>query len=224
MTPDTNLSAGLKQLENKPRLLFFCQYVRGIGHLVRSAELARELTTSFEVCLINGGQPVPGLPLSRSVRFVGIPAVSRDEESGELVSADASLTLTDCQSARLAALERCVEDFGPDIIVTEHFPFGLLFENEFVLLLVTGKRVNPRVKIVSSVRDVVLSPGGGADDERTCGLLDRWFDLVLVHGDKAVIAFGDSFPLVRSVTVPLRYTGYIVRSAPKAGGTVARPR
>jgi predicted glycosyltransferase len=198
----------------RPRLLLFCQYVRGIGHLVRSAELARELAMSFDVCLVNGGQPVPGLPLPRSVRYVVIPAVSRDEESGALVSAEPSLTLADSRATRAAALVRCVEDVRPDILVTEHFPFGLLFEQEYILLLEVGKRVNPQVRIVSSVRDVVLSPGGGADDARTRALLDRWFDLILIHGDEAVIALDDSFPLLRSVAAPHRYTGYVVRSLP----------
>lgn len=117
--------------------------------------------------------------------------------------------------AREADLGRFVADFRPDIIVTEHFPFGLLFESEFESLIQAAKRENPRTKIVSSVRDVVLRLGGGSEDTKTCQMLERWFDLVLVHGDESVIRFSDSFPKINSVTVPLQYTGYIVRSFSK---------
>lgn len=211
MTLDTELSPAPKRGKTKTRLLIFCQYVRGIGHLVRATELARELASSFEVCLVNGGQPVPALALPSSIRSLGIAPIFRDEESGDLVPSEPFSTLANCRKARESDLRRSVMDFRPDVIVTEHFPFGLLFEGEFELLIEAAKRENPRTKIVSSVRDVVLTLGGGSEDTRTCQLLERWFDLVLVHGDQSVIKFSDSFPQIHSVAVPLRYTGYVVR-------------
>lgn len=211
MTLGTNFSSTLKSGNTKKRLLIFCQYVRGIGHLVRSTELARELAYSFEVCLVNGGQPVPALALPSSIWNLCIAPIFRDEESGDLVPSKPFSTLAKCRMAREADLRRFVVDFRPDVIVTEHFPFGLLFESEFESLIKAAKRENPRTKIVSSVRDVVLMLGGGSEDTKTCQMLERWFDLVLVHGDESVIRFSDSFPKIHSVAVPLKYTGYVVR-------------
>ncbi len=42
-------------------LMFYCQYVFGMGHLVRSLEIARALVRDFDVTFIAGGDPVDGL-------------------------------------------------------------------------------------------------------------------------------------------------------------------
>ena len=39
----------------RPRLLFYCQHSVGLGHLVRSMNLADGLTRDFDVTLLNGG-------------------------------------------------------------------------------------------------------------------------------------------------------------------------
>jgi predicted glycosyltransferase len=208
---DTECSSDSTFDKSRIRVLIFCQYVRGIGHLVRATELAREFASSFDVCFINGGQPVPAFELPQSIQAHCIAPIFRDEDSGELVPSAEYSTLADCRDARELKLRGLVQDFRPDVVVAEHFPFGLLFEREFISLIESAKKLNLSTKIVSSVRDVVLAPGGGSDDIRTCQILERLFDLVLVHGDASVIEFSDSFPRIDSVATPLQYTGYIVR-------------
>ena len=49
------------------KLMFYCQHILGMGHLIRSMEIVRGLTDDFEVCFINGGEIVQGFqvpPLS----------------------------------------------------------------------------------------------------------------------------------------------------------------
>ena len=45
------------------KIMFYCQNLLGMGHLVRSTEIVRSLIKDFKVCLINGGEIVPGFGL-----------------------------------------------------------------------------------------------------------------------------------------------------------------
>ncbi len=99
----------------------------------------------------------------------------------------------------------------PDILITEHFPFGLLFENEVIELISEVKKSNPQSKVVSSVRDIIESSGGGEKDEYISDLINKWYDLILVHGDERMADLTFSFSKVAQVSVPIFHTGYIVR-------------
>jgi predicted glycosyltransferase len=51
------------------KVMLYCQYLTGMGHLVRSTEIIKELVHDFEVCLINGGPPIPGFQIPEAVRL-----------------------------------------------------------------------------------------------------------------------------------------------------------
>lgn len=38
------------------KLMFYCQHILGMGHLIRSMEIVRGLVEDFEICFINGGK------------------------------------------------------------------------------------------------------------------------------------------------------------------------
>jgi predicted glycosyltransferase len=76
------------------------------------------------------------------------------------------------------------------------------------------KKSNPLSKVVSSVRDIIESSGGGEKDEYISELINKWFDLILVHGDERMADLTFSFSKVANVTIPIFHTGYIVRQIP----------
>lgn len=194
----------------RPSLLIHCQYVYGIGHFVRAVELARSLRQAFDVHLVTGGEPIPNFTLPDDVTFTQLPALFKDEVTGRLLCVDATVSLAACLAQRARILKRIVQTRPPDIVVTEHFPFGLLFEIEVVTMLKHVRRMKPHAMLVSSVRDVIDSACGSSSDAKICALLAAWFDLILVHGDPRVIPLSASFPMIDRVTVPLVYTGYVV--------------
>ena len=57
------------------RLLFYCQYVFGMGHLVRSLEVVRALTRDFEITFVAGGDPIQGMTPTPGIRLVRLPAL-----------------------------------------------------------------------------------------------------------------------------------------------------
>ncbi|MBZ8183088.1 glycosyltransferase family protein [Oscillatoria salina] len=200
------------RMSRTPRILIHCQYVYGIGHYVRSVELARGLRERFDVFLLNGGESVPNYDLPPEVTCFQLPAIYKDEQAGNLIPVDPSLSIDDCFKARASAIEQLIGQLEPDILISEHFPFGLLFEAEVMQLIALVKNCNPKAKIVSSVRDVIESEKGGQQDAYICSLLNQWYDLVLVHGDKQIIPFSSSFPLAEKIEIPVHYTGYIVQA------------
>jgi predicted glycosyltransferase len=198
----------------KPSVLIHCQYVYGIGHYVRALELARGLSERFEIFLLNGGERVPNYDLPPKVTCFRLPAIYKHEQGDRLLPVDPSLGLDDCFKARASLIERLVCRLEPDILITEHFPFGLLFETEVMTLIALVKQRNPKARIVSSVRDVIESEEGGQQDTYICSLLNRWYDMVLVHSDHHIVPFALSFPLVEEIKIPVHHTGYVVSSIP----------
>lgn len=196
----------------RPRVFIHCQYVYGIGHYVRAVELARGLSEQFDVFLLNGGEIVPNYGLPPRVTCLQLPAIYKKEKSNHLIPVDPSLNLDDCLRARQSLLEQLVDRFEPDVLITEHFPFGNLFEKEVMALIDRVKRRKRSAKIVSSVRDVVESEKGSLRDEHICSVLNEWYDMILVHSDDRLIPFYSSFPLMAKIEIPLHYTGYVVQA------------
>ena len=65
-------------------LMFYCQHILGIGHLIRSMEIVRGLTQDFHICFINGGEIVQGFQPPQGVEVVNLPAIKTDAEFREL--------------------------------------------------------------------------------------------------------------------------------------------
>lgn len=208
---DTNLKKNYSNLDNKPRIIIHCQYVYGIGHFVRAVELASFLSESFNVFLLNGGEPIMNYAVPDEVFYFQMPSIYKDENSNQLIPVDSSLDLKKCFVMRSAMIEQLVGVICPDILITEHFPFGLLFETEVMNLIKHIKSNNPNSKIVSSVRDVIESENGGEKDAFICALLNKWYDAILVHSDERIVPFKASFPMADQIKVPLYHTGYVVQ-------------
>lgn len=197
---------------SKAKVFIHCQYVYGIGHFVRTTELANGLSQNFHVYIFNGGENIPNFEFSSAVNFIQLPAVYKEEARNELIPVDKSEKLSDCFDRRRNILHHWIKKIVPDLIITEHFPFGLLFEKEAVDMIETAQEVNPNVKIVCSVRDIIESSKGNSNDGYACDLLNKFYDFVLVHGDESFAPLSKSFPEINKIKIPVFHTGYIVRA------------
>jgi predicted glycosyltransferase len=198
-----------------PKLLIHCQYVYGIGHLVRTLELARGLSEYFEVSVISGGESVKNYEIPKTINFIQLPAIYKEEDSPFLTPINKSTSIEQCFKDRKKIINFNIEQIKPEILITEHFPFGLLFENEVIDLIKEVKKYNNDVKIVSSVRDIIDSSNGGKRDGYICEIINKWFDLILVHGDLKFKGLSHSFSKINEIKVKIIHTGYIVRQIQK---------
>jgi predicted glycosyltransferase len=199
-----------------PKVIIHCQYVYGLGHLVRALHLAKGLARHFDVYFLNGGEVVKNFDVDDSIQFIQLQAIYKKEDNLGLTSVSDELTLSECFELRDQAILGTVREVKPDVVITEHFPFGFLFEKEAIKLIDYAKKENANVKIVCSVRDVIESSKGSQNDQKTINILNERYDLLLIHGDENLISVASSFPLVKDIKTKLVYTGYVIDESLKS--------
>ncbi len=198
------------------KVMFYCQHILGMGHLIRSVEIVKGLIPNFEICFINGGQVIPEFEFPSEIEVINIPAVKTDSEFNELRPVDDSLTMEKVETIRTNMLLETCDRFQPDILIIELFPFGRR-RFSFELIPVVEKAKAMGTKIVSSVRDIVVTKQNQQrHEEKVCRLINKYFDLLLIHGDPNFVKLDLSFSRINDFNCPVHYTGYVVQPIPES--------
>jgi predicted glycosyltransferase len=196
------------------KILFYCQYHLGMGHLVRSVEVMRSLATEFQICFVKGGTDVEGLDLPPNIEKVALPALL--SENRKLKVADPAQNLEEVKQQRTETLLNTFDRFQPDCLVIEGYPFKKYqFEFESIPLLERVKASRRNVKVVCSLRDVVMAQPYRDRNEviaKTCQRLNQYFDLLLIHSDPQFHRLEESFPAVGDIHCSIQYTGFVAQS------------
>lgn len=199
------------------RLMFYCQHILGMGHLVRSMEIVRGLTKDFQICFINGGEIIKEFKFPAGVEIINLPAIKTDSEFEELQVVDDVFSLTEAKEIRKNQLLKIFDQFQPDILMIELFPFGRRrFSFELIPLLERAKSNRSSTKVVSSLRDIVVTKQHkqAKHEEKVCNLINQYFDLLLVHGDPEFVPLEETFSRVSDLKCAVHYTGYVVQEPP----------
>lgn len=206
------------------KVLMYCQHVLGIGHLVRSAEIARALSHHADVTFVSGGAAVGGFPFPAGVELVQLPAIRTDEDFGALENCEAAHTLEELQDLRRQMLLRLFGRLCPDALVIELFPFGRKrFDFELIPLLDCARNRRPETLVACSLRDILVEKSDRAKHEaRVCGLVNAYFDLIMIHGDPRFIKLDETFHRAGDLQCEVRYTGFVQQLEP-ASTTEAGP-
>jgi len=199
-----------------PRVLFYVQHLLGIGHLARASRVASALVEDgFELTLVTGGAPVTGFPAT-TIRQVALPPVmASDNGFGGLADLKGEPIDDAFRHRRREMLLRIFEDTKPDAVIIEAFPFGRRqMRFELLPLLEAIASASPRPLAVTSVRDLLQERVKPGRNEETLVLVQRYFDLVLVHGDPAFARLEDTFPLASQIHGKVAYSGLVSGPAP----------
>ena len=196
-------------------VLFHVQHLLGIGHLTRAATLARGLAAEgFEVTVVSGGEPVPGVDFGRATLVQLPPARVADRRFSELLDANGAPVDDAWKARRRDRLLDLYEKVGSDIVLTELFPFGrrqLRFELLPLLDRAAADRARTgRPRIACSVRDILVQSPKPERTREMLALARRYYDLVLVHGDPRFVSLDATFPHAREIADRVAYTGYVV--------------
>lgn len=191
------------------RVLFYVQHLLGIGHLVRAGRIAAALSDGFEVLLVVGGELPAGLLPDGVSLFVLPPVKAGAAGFSALAHPDGSPFTAEDKRARRDLLLGCFDDFVPEVVLVEAFPFGRrAMRFELIPLLDRAAAAAHRPLIACSVRDILQD----ARPERraeTLDLIHRYFGLVLVHGDPRLASLSDSFPEAERFGDLVSYTGLV---------------
>ncbi|MEL6553209.1 MAG: glycosyltransferase [Cyanobacteria bacterium J06621_11] len=193
------------------KLMFYCQHILGMGHLIRSMEIVRGLTADFEVCFVNGGEVINGFQPPAAVEVINLPAIKSDPEFKALQSVDPLSSLEEIKTVRQGKLLSILERVQPDVLMIELFPFGRRrFSFELIPLIEAAQACN--TKVVSSLRDIVVTKQDQARHEaKIVRLINQYFDQLLIHGDPMLHPLEESFSRMDDLTCDVRYTGYVVQ-------------
>lgn len=196
------------------RLMFYCQHILGIGHLVRSMEIVRGLLPDFEIFFVNGGEVVNGFAVPNGVQVINIPAIKTDSKFKALQIPDGFQDVEQVLEHRRDLLLQAFERIQPTVLMVELFPFGRRrFSTELMPLMERAKAST--TKVVCSLRDIVVTKQDRAKhEEKICRLMNQYFDLLLIHGDPKFMPLETSFSRVPDLTCDVCYTGYVAQSQP----------
>ncbi|NJL20705.1 MAG: hypothetical protein HC895_07675 [Leptolyngbyaceae cyanobacterium SM1_3_5] len=197
------------------KIMLYCQYLAGMGHLVRSAEISRALMSQFQVCFVNGGQPIAGFEFPAGLEVQYLPPIL--EEAGKLKAADGS-SIEAVKEARKNRLLEIFDQFQPDCLMIECFPFSKhKLKFELVPLLDRAKASPRSVKVVCSLRDLIMTQNFEPEVlekrcDKVCDLINHYFDLVMVHSDPQLVRLEEQFPAVDRLNCEVFYTGYVAQA------------
>lgn len=197
------------------RVMFYCQHVLGMGHLVRSAEIARALAHDFSVLFVTGGEIPAGFRFPENVGTFELIPLKTSPDFSDLQLCDLSWDLDETKAIRRELLLQIFDKFQPDILITELFPFGRKqFSFELLPLLARARNRAGKTMIVSSIRDILVNRREQAQyEQRVCEIVNSFYDLVLVHGDERFQTLGETFSRVDDLQCPVAYTGYVVQQS-----------
>jgi predicted glycosyltransferase len=199
----------------RPRILYYCQSLVGIGHLTCSLRVVDALLPHAEVDLIQGGlDNARGIvhPRHRALR---LPTLLHDGDSGGFFDPDQGRDVDVVWAERAEAIARFLRH-PYDAIVVEFYPFGRRrFKAEIQRLFASVRAVSGNVPIFTSVREVLV-PREEANERRMLEGVRKHIHTVFVRGDPSVIRFDETFRLAAELGDKLCYTGYISPPAPAA--------
>jgi predicted glycosyltransferase len=203
------------------RVFFYVQHLLGIGHTMRAALLTRAMRRAgLDVTYVSGGFDAiePDLAGADVVRLP--PVRAGDLGFKSLVGADGAPIDDAWRAQRRAALFDAFHAAAPDVVLIEMFPFGRWpFRFELLPLL---EAAQGRARVVCSLRDILVAKSEPSRLAAIVDTVERYFDLVLVHGDPDFIALDETFAPARKIAHKLRYTGYVAPDAPDAPAPLSR--
>ena len=201
------------------KIIHYCQHVLGIGHYFRSLEIARALHR-HQLVFVTGGPPVEA-ELPSHVTECRLPGLRMDPGFSELFPTDANLSLTEVQEERKDKLYSLFVKTAPDLFMVELYPFGRK-RFGFELLPILGELKNGGFGspgVVCSLRDILVEKEDQkAYERRVVGVLNQYFDALLIHSDPSVVTLEETFLSTAEIRLPVVYTGFVTsRPDPDAG-------
>jgi predicted glycosyltransferase len=201
------------------KVLFYCQYVLGMGHLFRSLSLLRAFN-NHAVTLVAGGQPVDVI-IPDHIGLKRLPALIMDEKFTRLIATEPGGDVSALRYRRKQQLFEWVDELRPDLFITELYPFGRRlfgFELDPILGAIREGRFGA-CKAVCSLRDVLVEKRDPlAFEDRVLDKLNNLYDLLLIHSDPAMQSLEETFGRTEAIEIPIHYTGFVTPPArPEAG-------
>ncbi|MCJ8338292.1 MAG: hypothetical protein MJK10_07460 [Pseudomonadales bacterium] len=193
-----------------PRIIFYVQYLLGIGHVRRATLIVQALCRQgAKVDVIFGGMPVPSMSFGAATVHHLTAVKSADAAFNGLVKADGSVFSNADKTQRSRELLNLCQQLQADLIVTETYPFGRRQMRFELLPLLQWVKSQPQPPLlVASVRDI-LQRRSEKREQECIALVQQHYQQVLVHGDPNFYPLQQSFPPAAAINDKINYSGYV---------------
>lgn len=202
------------------RVMFYVQHLLGIGHLARASLICEGLVKQgLEVKMVMGGEPVAGFP-GNGVDVAHLPVLKAGCIAfNDLIDENGKLADQHYLDNRRDQLLKLFDEYRPDILVIEAFPFGRRqMRFELIPLLEKAKQADWSPQIAGSLRDILQQKTKMKRLEETVATLNKYFDLLMVHGDPQFVTLGETFALAHEIEHLIAYTGIVSAEVPSLTG------
>ncbi|WP_170578385.1 glycosyltransferase family protein [Ruegeria arenilitoris] len=198
------------------KVMIVVTHLLGTGHLSRALTLGRAFVRAgHETFVVSGGMPAPQLD-SAGMTLLGLPPLRSDgTDFTRLLTQSDEVADAAYLTSRETALVAAVQNFAPDVLITELFPFGRRsLAAEFNAALEAAWNLPRRPVVLGSIRDILAPPSKASKAERTEEIVCRYYDGILVHSDQSVVPLEVSWPVTDRLRSRLFYTGFVAPEAP----------
>jgi predicted glycosyltransferase len=193
-------------------LMYCCRSGKRSGNLRRTIEVARKLSDGFDVTVMLGDAISSRIEFPENVRLVLLPSLGIDPDT-KVFDIRRSRELRDRTIARRDVLLREFERLKPRVIAIEDFPFRQqALRGEILPLIERARNGMYGDALVVGMTDGILVDGGEYDEsyrDNTAQLLDKYFDMVVVHSDPVFARIEEFFRPNNVVNVPVYHAGFV---------------
>src|SRR2546427_581170 len=209
------------------RFLFYSHDSYGLGHIRRTTVIASRLIRSFPA---PSALVVTGSPRAHYFRYpphcdyLKLPSVTKGP-GGQYVSRDIDMSISETVALRGRLIREAAESFRPDVFFADHTPRGL---NGEILPALDGFMRLPDAPVrIVGMRDVIDEPEAvkrAWDAERTVEVLRRYYNLILVYGQREIFDPVREYKLPDDLAAKIRFVGYIGRNSSTTSPEAIRER
>ena len=208
------------------RILVYSHDTYGLGNIRRMLAIATHLSQSIDdvsVLIVSGSPMLQGFRIAPSIDYIKLPCVTRTARDS-YATRSLGLDAADAFELRANLILGAVADFRPDVLVVDKKPFGV--ENELEGAIHYAKANLPTTALVLVLRDILDAPAPTMrtwQAGRYTAAIERFFDLVLVLGTRAIFDPCREYHLPATVRARTRFCGYVRRAAgPRSRDDVRR--
>jgi len=193
-------------------LMYCCRSSERCSQLRRTLALAEKLSDSFDVTVIVGEPQAEKVDAPDNVALYFLPSLGVDPDSNGF-DPGSSQELRQRVIARRDALLQVFERLKPRVVVVEDFPFrqrGL--QGEVLPLVERARNGIYGEAVVVCLTDGILADrpeSATGDKDRTRRLLDKYFDMVIVHTDPVFARIEEFYQPRNALQTPVYHAGFV---------------
>lgn len=194
----------------KKKILIFAYDGTGAGHLMCLAKIASGLSSGFDVLIVTGHTVVSKV-VKNGVRYIQLPNFYEELAKGNKSDADIN-------ASRIIQLHQIVNDFKPDVFITDFLPLGKRCELQYIIRQYKClKYFTLRSEIGGEriMHEDVFSP-------RNIKLFVQHYDRIFVTSDLAITSMNIYSWLPTEVKNKMTYTGFVTYPVEKCQAQTLR--